>query len=74
MDFSHKTIRVLGADSKKGLTMNIFILLGIGLLGFGVYQETTKKKGAGKVENTTTQQPTTTTATPINPVEQPVQK
>lgn len=53
--------------------MNVFILLGLGLIGFGVYQETTKKKGGAKVENQTPATPVTP-VTPVNPVEQPKEK
>lgn len=48
--------------------MNVFILLGLGLLGFGVYQESTRKKGAKNETNSETPAPATKI---INPVEQP---
>lgn len=73
MGFYHTITRVLGAGFRKGLAMNVFILLGLGLIGFGVYQETTKKKGGAKVENQTPATPVTP-VTPVNPVEQPKEK
>lgn len=47
--------------------MNIFIIAGLALLGFGVYQETTKKKIAAPIKKVDA-------AEPLNPIAAPPAK